>query len=442
MRGWRTPAFVVLLTIVAVLAGCGEEQETAAGSAAADTQQPTADEHNRLSATLTAFSGSTMEVIANDTKYVFDVSDAQLETASLVTGDAVVVTYDGELDASAPMSDVTVQSVADEGDASTEQEENQVVGVLVSQTLQTVTLKRNDGVALTFAIGNCEMLYENGMQPGNWIVLTYQGTIDAEETTGVHVTHVTDNDAQVIGRAQKNMRFHSALETVYAAADSTIYASACVDSAAVGLIEAGETVICTGRSDNGWCRMLYNGQEGYLYESNVVSEQPVQPLVQQTDDVPADSGDPVTQTQQQVVCGTVRDAAMRTLTVDVDGIAYTLPIERARQQYRSGLHCGNTVRITYTGELGNLSNLCVIEVEDDDPYTAAQAAEFTGTVQGTTRNTLTLRTQDGADLTFLTEQAQDYADGETVAVTADVSDSGADSNFIIASAVQRTAALS
>lgn len=442
MRGWRTPAFAALVAIAAVLAGCGEKQDAAAGSAAVDTQQPAADAYNRLEATLTAFSGSTIAVIADDTKYVFDVSDAQLQTANLVAGDAVVVTYEGELDASAPMSNVTVKSVADQGDAPKEQEEHQMTGVLVDQTLQTVTLKRNDGAVQTFTIGNCALTYQNGMQPGNWIVLTYQGTLDADEMASVHVTHITDNDVQVISRAQRDMHFHSVFETVYAVADSTLYASACVDSASVGLIQAGEAVLCIGRCDNGWCRMLYNGQEGYLYESNVAAEQPKQPLVKQTDDIPADSGDWIAQTQQQVVCGTVRDATMRTLTVDVDGTVYTLPVERTRQQYRSGLHIGNTVRITYTGELGDAAGLRVIEVEDDDPYTAAQAAVFTGTVQGTTRNTLTLRTQDGADLTFLTEQAQNYANGEAVTVTADVSGSGTDSNFIIAAAVWHTAAQS
>ena len=85
--------------------------------------------------------------------------------------------------------------------------------------------------------------------------------------------------------------------------------------------------------------------------------------------------------------------------------------------FRGGITTGSQVKIIYKGELQpeTLAGITVLGVtgENPDKIKLKRISYFTsGTVLGTTANTVTIRTYDDAITTFNTTNAQDLSTGE------------------------------
>ena len=123
---------------------------------------------------------------------------------------------------------------------------------------------------------------------------------------------------------------------------------------------------------------------------------------------------------------------MNTLTVAVEQQEYTLYIADAEHEYANGIQTGNTVTVTYVGNLEDLEHLVVTKVEDSDPNEAAKNAVYAGTIVDATMNTLTIQTEDGAVMTFIKEDAVNNLEamsyGQKVKITADMTASKAEEN--------------
>ena len=77
---------------------------------------------------------------------------------------------------------------------------------------------------------------------------------------------------------------------------------------------------------------------------------------------------------------------------------------------------GSYVNITYTGELkeNTLEGITILGVSSEDPDTMAErnfSFTVTGTIVGSTANTVTIQTSDGASVTCFTEGAQNSSTG-------------------------------
>ena len=68
--------------------------------------------------------------------------------------------------------------------------------------------------------------------------------------------------------------FSSVNETVYANDSVNIRASYSTSSSLLGSLEKGDSITRTGKGDNGWSKVSYNGQTAYIKSSFLTTEKP------------------------------------------------------------------------------------------------------------------------------------------------------------------------
>ena len=166
-------------------------------------------------------------------------------------------------------------------------------------------------------------------------------------------------------------------------------------------------------------------QDSSGQSEEAVADDPERPEEEEDRDVPERS-------KVQTFTGTVLEVNMNTLTVARKDQEYTLDIADAEHEYANGIQTGNTVTVTYVGNLEDLEHLVVTKVEDSDPNEAAKNAVYAGTIIDATMNTLTIQTEDGAVMTFIKEDAVNNLEamsyGQKVKITADMTASKAEEN--------------
>lgn len=449
--------------LICTMAACGKKEEKTSEpeEKSAQTQE------SQIEGKLLSFSGKELVVVneKDSVEYTFDVSQALMNTQNMLAGDDVVIYFDGQL-SGADTSKIKVEKVEDKGGAPTQQKEHQAIGTLVYIGENTITIKQNNGKELVFNSNNCQHEFKNGIREGNWIVVTYVGEIQGTDTKNVKVTKITDNDLNSVKEKQKSMNIKAVNETVYATAGVHIRKSYSTDSQVVGSLPKGSSILRTGVCDNGWSRVQFNNADAYIYGDYLTTTAPAadapaaktdgqEPATPQQGNEPAPVQTPQAQpestgsgTEQpeepeqevKTVTGTVAEVSMNTISVSVDGNVYTFNVMDAQHSYKNGIQTGNTVTVTYTGDLSNMDSVAVSSVEDDDPNTAAQNSVYTGTVLDGTMNTLTIQTDDGAEMTFDKSNAVDNTGGITigtrVSVTADASAADTGSNLMPANQIE------
>lgn len=462
-RGWKAATLIAAAVLAGTLAGCGSPDQKEADPQ--PQHQAAEKQEASIEGTLVSFSGKDLVMESNAQSYTFDVSEATVSAANMVAGDEIVVHYEGDLDADGTKG-VNVTLVEDKGAAPTQQQEQQVVGSLVDMSMNTITVKQNDGTEITFNSSNCEHDFVNGMREGNWVVVTYLGTINGTDGSSVKVVKITDNDPNTVEQAKQQMNIKAVDETTYATAGVHIRASYSTDSEVLGNLAQGQSIQRTGVCDNGWSRVNYNGTDAYIYGDYLTTQAPAasaapaktsgEPAATpQTEGgepapvvtpVPAPEPDPTPAPEptQQTATGTVKDASMNTLTVEIDGVEITLNVTDAQHHYKNGIQTGNSVSITYTGELtSDPSTATVVSVEDDDANAATNAV-YTGAVTDGTMNTVTIVTDDGATMTFAKDEATDTTGGlitgTRVDITVDSATASDDSTVIPAISIDLAAA--
>lgn len=462
-RGWKAATLIAAAVLAGTLAGCSSPDQKEADPQ--PQQQAAEKQEASIEGTLVSFSGKDLVMESNAQSYTFDVSEATVSAANMVAGDEIVVHYEGDLDADGTKG-VNVTLVEDKGAAPTQQQEQQVVGSLVDMSMNTITVKQNDGTEITFNSSNCEHDFVNGMREGNWVVVTYLGTINGTDGSSVKVVKITDNDPNTVEQAKQQMNIKAVDETTYATAGVHIRASYSTDSEVLGNLAQGQSIQRTGVCDNGWSRVNYNGTDAYIYGDYLTTQAPTasaapaktsgEPAATpQTEGgepapvvtpVPAPEPDPTPAPEptQQTATGTVKDASMNTLTVEIDGVEITLNVTDAQHHYKNGIQTGNSVSITYTGELtSDPSTATVVSVEDDDANAATNAV-YTGAVTDGTMNTVTIVTDDGATMTFAKDEATDTTGGlitgTRVDITVDSAAASDDSTVIPAISIDLAAA--
>lgn len=455
---------VIVLICSFSLTGCKKEEAKT---------EVIVESEGQMSGVLVSFEGKTLVTEEAGKEYNFDVSSAEIKTRNMRAGDELVVYFEGKLKGN-DTSKIKVTSVEDLG-GNDHQTEKQAVGTLVNLTENTITIRQNDGTELLFNSNNCQHEFKNGIREGNWIVVTYIGEIKGTDTKNITVIKITDNDPNTVKKEQKEMKIKAVNETVYATAGVHIRESYTTDSKVLGSLAKGASVQRTGVCENGWSRVQYESKDAYIYGEYLTTEKPKKdapaaktngkpPATVQEGDKPKPVRQPVesnepeqqpaesntpeqqpaepntpeqqpaepVQQQEQTFTGTVLDVSMNTLTVAVEQQEYTLYIADAEHEYANGIQTGNTVTVTYVGNLEDLEHLVVTKVEDSDPNEAAKNAVYAGTIIDATMNTLTIQTEDGAVMTFIKEDAVNNLEamsyGQKVKITADMTASKAEEN--------------
>lgn len=404
-----------------------------------------------IEGTLLEFTGSEIGLTNAKGDYKFDVSQAVIKTMNMRSGDELLVSYEGEIKGT-DTSGVKVTSVEDLGNGNADKEEKEAVGTLVEASMNTVTIRQNDGTVLTFLSNNCEHDIKNGLREGNWIVITYIGEIQGTNTQNVAVVKITDHDENKIEATKKDMNIKAVDETVYATAGVHIRASYSTASDTVGSLAKGASIRRTGVCDNGWSRVIYNNQDAFIYGDYLTTTAPAPdtkpaktdgsaPVTPQQGQEPAPAANPGSYPEEQhnTADGTVIEATMNTLTVDVNGQVYTVNIMDAAHEYANGIQTGNTVTLTYVGDLAS-PDVVIVKVQDQDPNTAAENSVYTGTIVDATMNTVTIETDDAAVITFdksnADEKVEEIQIGLKVDITADMTASAPQENIFVAKEIQ------
>lgn len=457
-RIWAAIAAGLALASALSLFGCRKAQEK--------EPEVIVESKGQMEAVLVSFEGKTLVVTEAGEEYVFDVSNAKINTRNMRAGDELIIYYDGEM-GEKDISKVNVTSIEDRGN-NEQQTEKQAVGTLVNLTENTITIRQNDGTELLFNSNNCQHEFKNGIREGNWIVVTYIGEIQGTDTKNITVIKITDHDPNVVQEEQKQMNIKAVNETVYATAGVYIRESYTTDSKVLGSLAKGSSIMRTGVCDNGWSRVLYTDKDAYIYGEYLTTEKPKadapaaktngeppaaiqagnepQPIVQipegiqKPEEAKGDSSPAGAQQEAKTLEGTVLDVSMNTITVEANGQEYTLNVMDAEHEYANGIQTGNTVAVTYVGSLEEPENLIVLKVQDSDPNESAKNAQFVGEIVDATMNTLTIRTEDDAVMTFMKEDADVNLDsvqvGLKVKVTADMTASEADENVFQATRIE------
>ncbi len=450
VRGWTVIASGVVLACAFSLFGCQKKEEKKEPEVIVESK-------GQMEGTLVSFEGRTLIAREAGEDYTFDVSDAVINTRNMRSGDQIVIYYEGELEGK-DASRVKVTSVEDCGNNG-QQTGKQAVGTLVGLTENTITIRQNDGKELKFNSNNCRHEFKNGIREGNWIVVTYIGELQGTDTKNITVVKITDDDPNVVREEQKQMDIRAVDETVYATAGVYIRESCTTDSKVLGSLAKGSSIRRTGVCENGWSRVLYADRDAYIYGEYLTTEKPKEeaPAAKTNGEAPATlqagnepqpitprpdvqlSGQPETpepsqgaQQEVQALEGTVLDVSMNTVTVAAEGQEYTFNIMDAEHEYANGIQTGNTVVVTYIGSLERLEELIVIKVQDSDPNEGAKDALYVGEIVDATMNTVTIRTEDDAVMTFIKEGASVNLDslqvGLKVKVTADMTAAGIEEN--------------
>ena len=110
-----------------------------------------------------------------------------------------------------------------------------------------------------------------GVGDNGWSKVDYNGQtgyIKSEYLTTTKPAAASDSTQQTTEKKQETK------ETVYATAGVNIRAKASADADVIGTLAAGGSITRTGKTSNGWSRVDYNGQTGYIKSDYLTTTKP------------------------------------------------------------------------------------------------------------------------------------------------------------------------
>ena len=314
---------------------------------------------DEISGTLQDFSGSQLILNTDDASYVFNVSNATLECkGGMITGDEISIIYEGQL-SNTDTSSVRVLKVVDEFHKKNKLKKRNAHGQVISLTSNTITIKNKKGKTATYPITGTKQYYQNGIKSGDWVYLTFKG--EFPDTSDDSSASLNASHLKVLSISDlKDLQIPDPTPT------------------------PEPTVTLTPEQ-------IANREKQFLVTIQAVNLNILQVL-------PAGSDTP--------------------LSIDMSAIpAY----------FEGGIAPGSHANVTYIGNLeeDTLEGIRIIAVTGENPTGIDDkhiSFTATGTIIGSTANTITVQTDDGAVDTFRIENAQDLTEsgveyGDYVCVT-------------------------
>ncbi|MDO4273789.1 MAG: hypothetical protein Q4D16_08970 [Eubacteriales bacterium] len=303
---------------------------------------------DELNGKLQDFNGSQLTLSTPDNTYVFDVSGATLECSDgMITGDEISIIYEGQL-SDTDTTTVKALKVVDEFHKKNRLKDRTAHGQVQGLTANTITIKAKSGKTATYPITGTEQYYQNGIKAGVWVYLHFKGKFSE-----------TNSDNPMVLNA------------------SHLKVLSISDMDPIKIPEPTPTP--------------------------VPSEEETQPL------------------GEKQFRGVIQDISLNALQILPEGsdTPLNLDISAIPAYFKGGTAPGSYVNVTYTGEMPEdspvtLEGITVIAVTGDDPDTLDDrhtTATVTGTIIGSTANTVTIQTNDGAAATCFTGNAQDLSSG-------------------------------
>jgi len=303
---------------------------------------------DELSGTLQDFSGSQLILNTDSASYVFNVSNATLECkGGMITGDEISIIYEGQLSGT-DTSSVHVLKVVDEYHKKNKLKKRTAHGQVISLTSNTITIKSKKGKTATYPITGTEQYYQNGIKVGNWVYLTFKGKFP----------------------------------------DTSDDASASLNASHLKVLSISDL-------------------------ENLQIPDPTPTLAPNVTLTP----EQIANTEKQFLA-TIQGVNANILQILPAGsdTTFNLDMSAIPAYFKGGIAPGSHVNVTYIGDLQTdpFEAVRIIAVTGEDPDTIDNKhISFTasGTIIGSTANTITLQTDDGAVDTFRIENAENLTEG-------------------------------
>ena len=303
---------------------------------------------DEIKGTLKDFTGATLTMESQEQTYVFDLSEATLECEDgMITGDEISVIYEGQLSGT-DTSSVHVLKVVDEYHKKNKLKKRTAHGQVISLTSNTITIKSKKGKTATYPITGTEQYYQNGIKVGNWVYLTFKGKFP----------------------------------------DTSDDASASLNASHLKVLSISDL-------------------------ENLQIPDPTPTLAPNVTLTP----EQIANTEKQFLA-TIQGVNANILQILPAGsdTTFNLDMSAIPAYFKGGIAPGSHVNVTYIGDLQTdpFEAVRIIAVTGEDPDTIDNKhISFTasGTIIGSTANTITLQTDDGAVDTFRIENAENLTEG-------------------------------
>lgn len=175
-------------------------------------------------------------------------------------------------DTSASSGSASSASSAAETQSEPQAEPNEIVGTLEDITMNTVTMRVNDGRMLTFNVDGVEHTFSYGIDKGNWFTVIYTGDLVGTDTSNLKIIQIHDEETEHTKQVKSETTIQEADDTVYALEDLEVRSSYMMASEVVGKMSARDSVTRTGICNNGWDQIIFEGEEAYAYGSLLTTD--------------------------------------------------------------------------------------------------------------------------------------------------------------------------
>ena len=303
---------------------------------------------DEISGTLQDFSGNQLILNTEDASYVFNVSNATLECeGGMITGDEISIIYEGQLSGT-DTSTVRILKVVDEFHKKHQLEERTTRGQVLSLTSNTITIRSKKKKVTTYPITGSTQYYQNGIKSGDWVYVTFKGTLP--DTSEDPSASLNASHLKVLSISdQKTLLIPDPTPT------------------------PGPNTVLTPEE-------IANKEKQFL--------------------------------------ATIQGVDLNVLHILPAGSSTVLNLDMSAipVYFKGGISKESHVNVTYIGERqeDTLEGIRITAVTGEDPDTIDYkhiSFTATGTIIGSTANTITIRTDDGAIDTFRTESAKDLTEG-------------------------------
>ena len=395
--------FIVLLSGLFAFTGCGRIKDTIQQYLPGSTEKaeitPTVTSApkervymDELKGVLENFDGSYLRILSEDISYVLDLQNASLECGhGMVRGDEISVIYEGQLNGT-DTSGMHALKVVDGVHKKSDLTPRLFSGVLKNLTPNTVTVISSNGITVTFPTAGSPQYYANGIKRGGRIYVRYKGVIpgldDLKQDSGKNTMDELQN-ADTDGTAE--------------------------DSAA-------QAEVSPAVPENISATMVK-----VLSVSNTEAFTPPVPTPTPAGTAPAGGEkNPEGSPESRLLRGHIQSTANGILYFRPNGSGASLSVNISSVPcyFPSGISISLGANLYYTGEWSedSLDNFHLISVTGDDTGKMKPSkitSIFSGTIVGSTADTFTIQTGDGALLTCRPGDAPDESTG-SLAVGSDV----------------------
>lgn len=299
---------------------------------------------------------------------------------------------------------------------------DEITGKLLDFTGSRLTVQ-NDEQTYAFDVSGATLECADGMITGDEISVIYEGQLSDTDTSTVRALKVVDDFHK-----KSHLKDRTARGKIINLTPNTITIQSKAGKTATYPITGTEEYFQNGIEKGKWVYLHFKGKFSQsdsetptvLNASHlkVLSISDIDPMtVPEPAPVPSDSADEENTVKQ--FHAVIQNISLNQLTVlpNASENSVTLDLAQIPCHFSGGAASGSGVTVSYTGENftgDSLDGLTVTAVSGDDPETLNNSRiNFTvsGAVIGTTANTVTIQTNDGAVLTCLTENARNSSTG-------------------------------